>query len=111
MVIGEGMPYLAALLILNRSSWVTLAQDYNLDPDSASSLHAPAAKQAVIEKLEILLHAFPGNTRIRTVALLLDDWSITNGLLTPTLKLKRGEIETRYAETIKNLYKGHEMLM
>ncbi len=75
----------------------------------ATALQAPAARQIVIEKLEGLLHEFPGIARIRTVDLLLDDWSIANGLLTPTLKLKRAEIETRYAENIKELYKGHEV--
>ena len=103
------MPYLAALLVLHRSAWEKLAKECGLDPGDVSSLQAAAAKQAVIEKLEEILHAFPGNARIRTVGLLLDDWSIANGLLTPTLKLKRGEIETRYAETIKELYKGHEL--
>lgn len=109
MVLGEGMPYLAALLVLHRSSWEELARECGLDPDDVSSLQAPAVKQTVIEKLEGLLHEFPGNARIRTVALLLDDWSIANGLLTPTLKLKRREIETRYVEKIKELYIGHEV--
>ncbi len=109
MVLGEGMPYLAALLVLHRSEWHTLATDCGLDPDDVSALQSPVATQAVIEKLETLLHAFPGNARIRTVALLLDDWNIANGFLTPTLKLKRGVIESRYAETIKGLYKGHEV--
>ncbi len=109
MVLGEGMPYLAALLVLHRSSWEELARECGVDPGDVSSLQAPAAKQAVIERLEGLLHEFPGNARIRAVALLLDDWSIANGQLTPTLKLKRGEIESRYAEIIKELYQGHEV--
>jgi len=100
---------LAALLVLNRSPWEELAKECELDPGNVTSLHAPAARQAVIEKLQALLHEFPGHARIRSIALLLDDWNIENGLLTPTLKLKRGEIETRYAETIKELYKGHEV--
>lgn len=111
MVVGEGMPYLAALLVLHRSSWEELARECGLDPGDVSALQAPVAKQAVIEKLEGLLHEFPGNARIRTVSLLLDDWSIANGQLTPTLKLKRGEIESRYADIIKELYKGHDVPM
>lgn len=109
MVLGEGMPYLSALLVLHRSAWEDLAEEYGLDPEDASALQSSAARQAVIRKLDALLHQFPGNARIRTVALLLDEWSIANGLLTPTLKLKRREIETRYGETIKELYTGHEV--
>lgn len=109
MIIGEGMPYLAALLVLHRSAWETLAGECGLDPDEGSALQASAAQQAVIKKLDALLHEFPGNARIRTVALLLDEWSIANGLLTPTLKLKREAVEHRYAAVIKELYKGHEV--
>ncbi len=109
MVVGEGMPYLAALLMLHRSPWEELARECGLDPGDVAALQATAAKQAVIEKLEALLHKFPGNARIRRVGLLLDDWSIANGQLTATLKLKRGEIETRYADIIKELYKGHDV--
>jgi long-chain acyl-CoA synthetase len=109
MVVGEGMPYLAALLVLHRSQWEELARKCGLDPIDVASLHAPAARRAIVKKLQVLLREFPGTARIRRVGLLLDEWSIKNGLLTPTLKLKRGEIETRYAETIKELYKGHDV--
>jgi long-chain acyl-CoA synthetase len=43
------------------------------------------------------------------VALLRDEWSIANGLLTPTLKLKRTVLEEQYQIVIAELYKGHEL--
>lgn len=111
MVIGEGRPYLVALLVLHPSLWQELADQCGLDGAAASSLQAPAVKTAVLKKIETLLHGFPGNARIRQVGLLLDDWSIENGLLTPTLKLKRSEIENRYAAAVRELYKGHDVLL
>lgn len=109
MVVGEGLPYLAALIVLHRSSWRKMAADLGLDPDSPSALQTSPARQAVVEKLETLLHEFPGYARIRSVALTLDDWSIANGMLTPTMKLKRKVIAERYADTIDDLYKGHDL--
>ncbi|MBU0943188.1 MAG: long-chain fatty acid--CoA ligase [Proteobacteria bacterium] len=109
MVVGEGMPYLAALLVLHRSQWNELARKCGLDPTDGASLHAPVARRVVVKKIQALLHEFPSTARIRRVGLLLDEWSIKNGLLTPTLKLKREEIESRYAETINELYKGHDV--
>jgi long-chain acyl-CoA synthetase len=39
------------------------------------------------------------------VHLALEPWSVENGLLTPTLKLKRPEMEKRFADKIAELYK------
>lgn len=110
MVIGEGMPCLAALLVMEPSFWEKLARECGLDPDAPSSLESPAVKEVVLSRLNERLHAFPAHARIRAVALLLDDWSIGNGLLTPTLKLKRGAIQRCYAITLTRLYRDHEVV-
>jgi long-chain acyl-CoA synthetase len=38
------------------------------------------------------------------VRILAKPWTIENGMLTPTLKLKRGPIRARYADEIDELY-------
>lgn len=39
--------------------------------------------------------------RIARIILVKDDWSIDNGLLTPTLKVKRAEVEHRYRDLLE----------
>jgi long-chain acyl-CoA synthetase len=41
------------------------------------------------------------------VLLLQEPWSVENGLLTPTLKLKRLQVVKRFAGEIRQLYEGH----
>ncbi len=106
MVVGEGMPFIAALLVLRREAWQELAADLGLDPDDPASLEAEPARQALLERLDRRLHRFPRHARIRSVALLLEAWTPENGLLTPTLKLKRQQIEQRYRDAIAHLYRG-----
>jgi len=108
LVVGEGRPYLAALLVLQQEAWKELAGKHGLDPGTTTSLQAKIIEETVILRLKGILHSFPAHARIRTVALLRDEWSIGNGSLTPTLKLKRSVIERRYQEVIDALYKGHE---
>jgi len=36
----------------------------------------------------------------------LEPWTIDNGLLTPTLKMKRARILERYAAEMEQMYKG-----
>lgn len=109
MAVGEGRPYIAALVVMEEERWKELAMQLGLDPEDPASLDSPLANQAVLDKIQQLTHAFPVYAQIRSVCLLLDDWNIQNGLLTPTLKLKRQAIEKIYNEKIAALYKGHEL--
>ncbi|MBV9490161.1 MAG: hypothetical protein JO069_10615, partial [Verrucomicrobia bacterium] len=49
-------------------------------------------------------------SQVKKYALLPDEWSVANGELTPTLKLKRKRILERYADVITRLYAGEEPL-
>ena len=66
MVIGEGHPYPVLLA-------VTQEQD----------------EKALTRRANEQLKAFPRWIRMRSVIASRDPWSVENGLLTPTLKLKR----------------------
>lgn len=109
LVIGEGRPYIAALLVLNRPAWQALAIALSLNPDDPAVLDSPQALATVLAKMRELLHAFPGHAQVRAVHLTMEGWSIENGLLTPTMKLKRPEIEKRFPEEIRQLYAGHDI--
>lgn len=54
------------------------------------------------------LHTFPGYAKIRHVMRAPEAWTVDNGLMTPTLKLKRREIEKRYAREIEAMYQKRE---
>ena len=107
MVVGEGKPYVAALVVLNPAAWHELAAVLALDPDSPASLERPAVCERVQDQLRDLLQSFPAHARVRAFRLLLEPWTIENGLMTPTLKLKRPEIELRFAAAVRDLYAGH----
>lgn len=81
LVVGEGRPWLALLAVSSCP-----------DPD------------ALLERANRCLHAFPGYLRLRRVIPVRDPWTVENGLLTPTLKLRRHEIEQRYASEINAAY-------
>ena len=40
--------------------------------------------------------------------LLADEWTQENGLLTPTLKVKRNKISKRYADVIEGIFADHQ---
>ncbi len=109
LVVGEGKPFLGALLVLQPAAWSALARDLGLDPQKPASLSAPAALEAALERVAGALHAFPVYARVPAVHLALDPWTIENRLLTPTLKPRRKEIGGRFESAIRALYAGHEL--
>jgi long-chain acyl-CoA synthetase len=104
MVVGEGRPYIAALLVLNPAAWQVFASGLGLDPEDPTSLQSPAATKEVIKKIAGLLRKFPAHAQIRSVYMTLEPWTIENGVITATMKLKRPEIEKQFAEQIRKLY-------
>ena len=109
MVVGEGMPHLAALIVLEPEAWRALAVKLALEPADAASLRSPLAAHAVRDRIDVLLSGFPSYARVRETCLTLEPWSVENGLLTPTLKLKRAPIEERFAREIRTLFAEHRV--
>ena len=105
LVIGEGRAYLSALLVLNAEHWFGIAKQFGLDPYASESLNDARLQAEAIQRLHRQLHAFPGYAKIRRVALLLESWSVENGLQTPTLKLKRAAVLERFSEVVESLYR------
>jgi long-chain acyl-CoA synthetase len=104
MVVGEARPHLAALLVLAPEPWRRLASGLGLDPADPRALADPRAVEVSLARVADRLRAFPGYAQIRAVHLSLAPWTVENGLVTPTMKLKRPELETRFATVIDALY-------
>ena len=104
MVVGEGRPDLVALLVLAQTRWRRLAALLGLDADDPLSLREPAAEAAVLARCAARLAEFPGYAQLHALHLSLTPWTIEEGLITPTLKIKREALQERFAETIAVLY-------
>jgi long-chain acyl-CoA synthetase len=107
LVVGEGKPFVTALLVLEPGAWKSLAKELSFDPVDAKILEARQVKRVVIKRLAHLLRGFPAHAQVRRVQLLLAPWTVDNGLLTPTLKVKREEVSKRYEQEIDALYARH----
>ena len=107
MVIGDGRPFLTALLVLNPERWELVAAELQLDASDPGAPRSEAVEQLVSDKLVRRLAEFPGFARIHRLTCTLEPWTIENELITPTLKLKRNRIMERFAADIDRMYEGH----
>jgi len=106
-VIGEGRPYVAALVVLNRSAWKREAVRLGLNPEDPASLRSQRALEWALERIAAAVRAWPRYAHPRVAWLTLDPWTVGAGQLTPTLKLKRNALATRFESEIAELYRGH----
>ena len=107
MVIGEGKPYLTALLVLNKELWKKEAQSLGVSGDDDSVLKDSKVEEFIVNRIAEQIEHFPGYAQIYKANVTLEPWTVENGLLTPTLKLKRPVLRERFANEISHLYKGH----
>jgi long-chain acyl-CoA synthetase len=104
LVVGEGKPYLGALVVLNPDLWNGMAMEYDLDPSDDKSLHDERIEGEVLRRIRSQLRDFPGYAKIRRVALLQEAWSIENDMLTPTMKVKRQKVLLHCQAAFESLY-------
>lgn len=99
LIIGEGKPYLSALVVLNEE----IAKEEGLDPRQLTAQQ----EETLLKRINEQLDNFPGYAKIVRISVLKEPWSIENGMVTPTMKLKRKAIFAQYAAELETLYSGH----
>ena len=105
MIIGEGRPFLSALAVLNPEQWQALAAELGVAADDPAVLGERAVEKALLARLGEQIRDFPGYAQVRRLIATLDPWTIEDGLLTPTMKMKRARILERFGDRIEALYR------
>ena len=104
MVVGDDRPFIAAVAVVNPDEFKTVCGELGLDPTKPESLQDPAFRKVALKRIKTATAGFPNYGVPRQVHCTLDAWTIDNGLLTPTLKMKRNLIRQRYTAEINALY-------
>ncbi len=110
LIYGEGRPFLAALLVLNDEVWTRIAAANGLAPAmsaNADDKNRDRMEKFLLQRIATRIKGFPGYAQVRKLTVVAEKWTIDNGLMTPTLKLKRARILEKYAAAIEDMYKGH----
>ena len=75
-----------------------------LSPEARKRCADPAARGSLEQSLAVLLAQVNGrldqHERVSFLAIVDGPWTVENGLITPTLKMKRSALEARYQELI-----------
>jgi len=103
--IGDGRPFVSALVVLDPDAAKAWAASKDL---SDTSLEALARHPEIIGELEgaveDAMKSFNNAERVKKISILGEEWLPDSDLLTPTSKLKRRGIHERYQAEIESLY-------
>lgn len=95
VVLGDGKPFCAALITIESPSTHGLVPPYN------SNTELRAKIQTVIDSINATK---PSYESIKKFYILDEDFSIENGTLTPTLKIKRKVVSQKFASEISSMF-------
>jgi long-chain acyl-CoA synthetase len=107
MLLGEGKPYLSVMAVLNAEQWKKVCAENQLDSAEAELVNSKQVEKIVLGRIALKLREFPGYAQVRRAGLTLDPWTVENGLLTPTMKLKRAKVMEKFNAEIDGMYRGH----
>ncbi|MFY9225464.1 MAG: long-chain fatty acid--CoA ligase [Blastocatellia bacterium] len=105
MVYGDRRKYLTALITLNPETITTYAAKEKIKTsDLATLVKKHQIRMLIEEEIAKKNRELASYERIKKFSILPKDFSIENGELTPTLKVKRREVTQKYQELLDGMY-------
>ena len=106
ILLGESKPFLSVVAVLNADEWKKVAAERGV-PADATDLARAEVQTLVLERIREQLKSLPGYADVRRATVTLEPWTIENGMMTPTLKLKRAKVMEKFNAEIDRMYAGH----
>jgi long-chain acyl-CoA synthetase len=106
MVYGDKHPYLVAVLVPDEAAVLDWARANGKQGDAKTLAHDAAFRAVLTHAVETVNKELSVIERVRRFIVADEPFSIANGEMTPTLKVKRHVVKARYGERIEALYKS-----
>ncbi|MBR1549169.1 MAG: long-chain fatty acid--CoA ligase [Bacteroidales bacterium] len=105
MIIGENEKQVAAIISPNFNTLHYWALKYKLHYRDNAELIALSKTQEKFRKvLDEFNKELAPHEQVKQFRLVTDDWNPTNGLLSPTLKLRRAPLMEKYKDLVNDIY-------
>lgn len=102
MLFGANKPYNVALVVPDQASIAEWSERTGTPLGDVSK--NPQLTQLIMSELDKYAAEFKSYERPRKIALVGEDFTTDNGMLTPSMKIKRDEVLKRYGATLEGMY-------
>jgi long-chain acyl-CoA synthetase len=106
MVFGDRRPYLVAVLVPDTDFLAGFAREQGLEKDSPELTRHPELHKALGAAVTRVNRELSPIERVRRFIVAAEPFTVQNGQMTPTLKIKRHAIRHAYGEQMLALYEG-----
>lgn len=107
LVYGDRKPFLAALIVPSKLALEAFAREAGITvTDYNGLLCHPAVRKLFEAEIRQALVGFAQYEQVREFQLIPEPFTVENGLLTPSLKVKRPQVCTAYHHDIEKMYQG-----
>ena len=72
--------------------------------DAAELVNSPEVTEEIRRRVAALTERLPSQEQIKDLRVALEEFTMENGLLTPTLKVRRRQVEERFSALIEDMY-------
>ncbi|MGB0121411.1 MAG: AMP-dependent synthetase/ligase [Solirubrobacterales bacterium] len=104
VVIGDRRPYLIALITLDQEALTRFAAEQGTLDEPGAMVNSPIVRAELEKHIEEVNTHFAPVEQVKRFKVLPADLSQEGGELTPTLKIKRPVVASKYSEAIDDLY-------
>lgn len=104
VVIGDRRPYLVALITLDQEELTRFAAEQGTLDEAEAMINSPAVREELEHHIEQVNRDLARVEQIKKFHILPADLSQEGGELTPTMKIKRPVVVSKYASEIEQLY-------
>ncbi|GAB3768105.1 long-chain acyl-CoA synthetase [Nocardioides ginsengisegetis] len=104
MVVGDGQPFIAALVTIDAESFPAWAEAHGKSGSIADLVDDPDLRSEIEGAVEEANKAVSKAEAIRKFTILPDSWTEEGGQLTPSLKLKRNVVMREFRDEVAALY-------
>ena len=105
MVVGENQKFCAALIAPDFTFLKNWAKLHDIEyTTNEEMVKHPRVRSRIGEEIKKFNAHFGDTEKIKKFELVPDEWTVKNGLLTPTLKIKRNKVAERYQAEIDSLF-------
>ena len=105
-VVGDRKSYLVALIVPSFAWLRSFAQQKGLAGDNAALVRNPAVRAEIEARIAKANKKLARYETVKKIALLDAEFSVENGMLTPTMKVRRKNVLKTFEGVIESLYAG-----